>query len=354
MTELRSPRVTAGDDAAALEWLHEQHRTDGLPVVIPTPQRVQSLLDATGLDPSVVLGHIGPTMGEATGENVAINAVMAGCLPQHLAVLVAAVRAVCDPVLDMTEVQSTTHCVAPLIIANGPEAARAGLASGFGVLSYGHRANVSIGRALRLCLINIGGGFPGVSDLALHGHPGALAYCIAEDEETSPFPPLHTSFGYDAGDSTVTIANVEAPHSVLVLPEAGDPTMADRILATLAHALSSLGANNAHSGTGAVVVLLNPDHANALASAGHDRSSIQNALAELAGARVADHRRVAPPARLPHFAAMADDDRVRSIRDPAQVLVVVAGGTGLYSVVMPSWGAGPHSNRALTVPVLPL
>jgi hypothetical protein len=351
MTTSPVPRITAADEDAALEWLHEQRRTDGLPVVVPTAARVQRMLDASGLDPDVVLGRIGPAMGEASGERVAVNAVMAGCLPQHIPIVMAAVRAVCDPVLDMTEVQSTTHCVAPLLIVNGPAAAAAGLASGFGVLGYGHRANLSIGRALRLCLLNIGGGFPGVSDLALHGHPGAIAYCIAEDEDTSPLPPLHTSLGFDASQSAVTVANVEAPHSVLVLPEAGDPTIADRILATLAHALSSLGANNTHSGTGAVVVVLNPDHANALAAAGHDRVSIQTAIAAMAGARVADHRRVAPPSRLTSFADRADDERVPAVRDPAQVLVVVAGGTGLYSVVMPSWGAGPHANRALTVAI---
>jgi hypothetical protein len=349
VSEHRAPRVQAQDEDDALEWLHDERRTDGLPVVIPTPERVEHLLTAADVDPAVTFGRIGPAMGAATGESIAINAVMAGCRPEHMPVLLAAVRAICDPVLDMTEVQSTTHCVAPLLIVNGPAATTAGLASGFGVLGYGHRSNLSIGRAVRLCLLNIGGGFPGVSDLALHGHPGAISYCLAEDEETSPLPPLHTSLGFGEHDSTVTVANVEAPHSVLVLPEGGDATIADRILATLAHALSSLGSNNAHSGQGVVVVVLNPDHANALAAAGHDRPSIQAALAERAGARVADHRLVAPPSRLPIFADRPADERVPAIRDASQVLVVVAGGTGLYSMVMPSWGAGPHNNRAVTV-----
>jgi hypothetical protein len=351
MNELTSARVAVDDEDAALEWLHDARRTDGLPVVVPTPERVERLLRASHLDPTITLGRIGPAMGEATLERVAINAVMAGCRPEHMPVVVAAVRAVCDPVLDMTEVQSTTHCAAPLLIVNGPAAARAGIASGFGVLGYGHRANVSIGRALRLCLINIGGGFPGVSDLALHGHPGSLAYCMAEDEATSPLPPLHTSLGFGAGDSTVTVVNVESPHSVLVMPEAGDDTMAERILATLAHALSSLGANNAHSGHGTVVVVLNPDHANALAAAGHDRASVQAAIAARAGATVAAHRSVVPPSRLAPLAERPDDERIPSVRQASQVLVAVAGGTGLYSVVMPSWGAGPHGNRAVTVPV---
>jgi hypothetical protein len=349
--DLRSERVQADDEDRALEWLHQARRTDGLPVVIPTVERVTRLLDASGLDPSVVIGTIGPAMGVASIEKVAVNAVMAGCLPEHMPIVVAAVRAACDPVLDMIEVQSTTHCLAPLIIVNGPAARRAGVASGFGVLGYGHRANLSIGRALRLCLVNIGGGFPAISDLALHGHPGSIAYCLAEDEESSPLEPLHTSLGWERDDSTVTVSNVEAPHSVLVLPESGDASTGDRILNTLANALSSVGSNNTHSGSGTVVVVLNPDHANALAAAGHDRASIQRELAARAGASVSDMLEVVPPSHRGRFEGRSPDERVPSLRDPSQVLVVVAGGTGLYSMVMPSWGTGPHNNTHVTKPV---
>jgi hypothetical protein len=351
MSGFASTVIDAADEDAALEWLHSQRRTDGLPVVVPTPARVRASLAACGRDPAASFGRIGPAMADATVEKVVINAVMAGCRPEHLPVVFAAVRAVCDPRLDMTEVQSTTHCIAPMVIVNGPAAKAAGLASSFGVLGYGHRANLSIGRALRLCLINIGGGWPEVSDLALHGHPGAIAYCIAENEDVSPFPPLHTSLGFEPGTSAVTVVNVEAPHSVLVLPEAGDPTAANRLLTAIARSLSSLGSNNTLSGNGAMVVVLNPDHAAALAAAGHDRESVQRELSARSGARVADHRAIAPPARLPLFDGKADDERIPSIREPSQVLVTVAGGTGLYSMVMPSWGAGPHHNRALTVTI---
>jgi hypothetical protein len=351
MTELRSDRLSAEDEQHAIEWLHEHRRTDGLPVVVPTAARVETLLAAVDDDASVVLGTIGPAMGVATVEKVAINAVMAGCRPEHLPIVIAAVRAVCDPTLDTTEAQSTTHCIAPLLIVNGPAARAAGLASGFGVLGYGHRANLSIGRALRLCLVNIGGGFPEISDLALHGHPGSIAYCLAEDEESSPLPPLHTARGYATDASTVTVANVEAPHSVLVLPESGDPSLPDRILAALAASLSALGSNNTHSGQGTVVVVLNPDHASALTASGHDRASIQREIATRSGARVEDLLAVVPPSLRVRFDGRSSSERVPSIRDPEQVLVVVAGGPGLYSMVMPSWGAGPHSNTAVTVPV---
>jgi hypothetical protein len=350
MSDFASDVIEAADDDGALEWLHSNRRTDGLPVVIPTPARVHAMLDASGLDAAMSLGRIGPAMADATVEKVVVNAVMAGCRPEHLAVVVAAVRAVCSPELDMTEVQSTTHCIAPLVIVSGPAAEAAGLASGFGVLGYGHRSNLSVGRALRLCLINIGGGWPEVSDLALHGHPGAIAYCIAESG-SSPFPPLHTSLGFAPEASAVTVVNVEAPHSVLVLPEAGDPTATDRLLTALARGLSNLGSNNTLSGNGSVVVVLNPDHASTLAAAGHDRASIQREIAERSGARVDEHREVSPPARLPLLDGKPDGERLPSIREPSQVIVTVAGGTGLYSMVMPSWGAGPHHNRSVTVAV---
>jgi hypothetical protein len=321
MTELRSDRRQADDEQQAIEWLHENRRTDGLPVIVPTASRVEALLAGVDAAAGTVLGTIGPAMGVATLEKVAINAVMAGCRPEHLA---------------------------PLLIVNGPAARAAGLASGFGVLGYGHRANLSIGRALRLCLVNIGGGYPEISDLALHGHPGSIAYCLAEDEQSSPLPPLHTTRGHAAEESTVTVANVEAPHSVLVLPESGDPSMPDRILTALAGSLSALGSNNTHSGQGTVVVVLNPDHAVALTAAGHDRASIQRAIAERSGARVEDLLAVVPPSLRARFEGRSPSERVPSVRDPDQILVVVAGGTGLYSMVMPSWGAGPHANIAVT------
>ena len=193
--------LEATDEAAALESLHDLSCTDGLPVVIPTPSRVERLVLASGLDADMVLGELGPAMGIATVEKVAVAAVMAGCIPDYMPLVVAAVKAAADPRFDLTELQATTHCTAPLIIVNGPARIECGpVASGFGALGPGHRANASIGRALRLCLINIGGGRPGVSDMALLGHPGKFTYCLAEAEEDSPFPPLHTSLGFDATD----------------------------------------------------------------------------------------------------------------------------------------------------------
>jgi hypothetical protein len=335
LADLRSSLLEARDEAAALEWLHEQRCTDGLPVVIPTPERVERMVLASGLDADISLGAVGPNLGEATVEKVAVNAVMAGCLPDHFPVVVAAIRAVCDPVLDMTEVQSTTHNVAPLVIVSGPARAACGVSGGWGALGYGHRANASIGRAVRLCLVNLGGGWPGVSDMALLGHPGKFTYCLAEDEEVSPFPPL-------VDHSAVTVVCVEAPHSVIGSLDVDDPTSSERMLATLGATIASSGTNNAHSGAGAVVVVLNPDHASVLARQGHDRESIKAGIVRHAVNR--HLAEVAPPGR-------RVDPEAAALRSPDQIVLLVAGGNGLYSSVMPSWGGGTHRNTWITHPI---
>jgi hypothetical protein len=340
-----SPLLEAADEHAALELLHELACTDGLPVVVPTAERVDRMALAAGLDADMVLGEVGPNLGAATVEKVAVAAVMAGCTPDHFPVVVAALRAVCNPVFDLTELQSTTHCLAPLIIVNGPARhACGGVASGFGALGPGFRANASIGRALRLCMMNIGGARPGTSDMALLGHPGKFTYCLAEAEETSPFAPLHVDRGYGIEESTVTVVGVEAPHSAICITDADNPESPRWLLRTLAATLANLGSNNAHLRGGSAVVVLNPDHATVLADAGYDRAGVAGALYELAGNRRAVLRSVGPSSA----GKGDDDDFVRCFSSPDDLVIVHGGGAGLYSMVMPSWCAGPHGNRSVT------
>lgn len=339
--------LEAADESSAVELLHELGCTDGLPVVVPTTERVDRMVLATGLDADLVLGQVGPSMGAATVEKVAIAAVMAGCLPDHAPVLVAAVRAVADERFDLSEVQATTHAIAPLILVNGPVRTAVGLASGFGALGHGHRANVSIGRALRLALINIGGGRPGVSDMALLGHPGKLGACLAEAEESSPWEPLHVALGFDAEQSVVTVVGTEAPHSVMAVTDGDDPASPDRIVDAVVAAFSAVSTNNALLRGGAGVVVLNPEHAAVLAGAGWSRADVAAAVHERAG-----NPRSRLARAVPAFAGSGDpDDFLRCFETPADVLVLVAGGGGLYSVVFPTWCAGGHRNRAISVPV---
>ncbi|MFP6836856.1 MAG: hypothetical protein VB948_12210 [Pseudomonadales bacterium] len=338
--------LSAGDEADAVEQLHGLSCTDGLPVIVPTTARVARMVLASGLDPELVLGEMGPGKGIATIEKVAVAAVMAGCLPDFMPVVVAAVQAVLDPDFDLTEMQGTTHCTAPLIIVNGPAREWCGpIASGFGALGPGHRANACIGRALRLAMINIGGAHPGVSDMALLGHPGKFTYCLAEDEEHSPFTPLHVARGFQPEDSVVTVIGAEAPHSVLYSVDADDPENHLRLLEMLAIGLANLATNNAILRNGCAVVVLNPEHATALAAADLNREDIASRLCELATHSRADIERYGRD----FMGWSADEEMFHCFASPEQILVLMAGGSGLYSMVMPSWSAGAHRNPAISV-----
>lgn len=335
--------LTANDEASALELLHESGCTDGLPVIIPTAERVDRMILASGLETDMEIGSMGPQWGSATIEKIAVAAVMAGCLPDHFPVVIAAVKAICQEAFDLAEMQCTTHCIQPLIVVNGPaRIACGGISGGFGALGPGHRANASIGRALRLCMLNIGGARPGESDMAVHGHPGKFTLCVGEDEENSPFPPLHTSLGYEASQSVVMVLGVEGPHSVLYSGDAGDPQSADQLLNAIAGVVANPGSNNTHlGGTAAIAVMLNPDHAHVLANNGFTRETVQSEIAK---------RAVTPREKLEQInpkMLVGDEAMIPAVRDDKNIHVMVAGGSGLYTMVMPSWCAGPHSNIAV-------
>jgi len=345
-------RLHAPDEAAALEELHRMGCTDGLPVVIPTPERVERMVLALGADADLSLGAMGPKLGACTVEKLAVAAVMAGCLPDYAPVVRAAALAILDPVFDLTEVQATTHPIAPLFIVNGPARELCGpIASGTGALGPGHRANASIGRALRLAMINIGGGQPGLSDMALLGHPGKFSFCLAEAEEASPFPPLHTTRGFEAGQSAVTVLGTDAPRTVKGFLDVDDPTAGARLLKLLAGALTGSGTNNARAAggglNGQVAVILNPEHADLLHRQGYTRESIAAGIQERAvvsGARLNDEARTSP--------GFDPDETYPCFGSPDDILVVVAGGGGVYSVALPTWCGGPHMNHAVSKEIL--
>ncbi len=342
MTDL----LSCADEAQALEDLHQRGCTDGLPVVIPTKDRVSRMVLASGQARDMVLGTMGPGHGVASIEKIAVAAVMAGCLPDYMPVVVAAVKAVIEPAFDLTEMQATTHCTAPLVIVNGPARHNCGpIVSGTGALGPGHRANASIGRALRLTMINIGKARPGSSDMALLGHPGKFTYCLAEDEEGSPFPPLHVSLGFAAEDSVVTVVGAEAPHSVLFAGDGDDPESYAALLDLLAMALANAPSNNAMLTGGFATVVLNPEHSEILHKAGLTREDITRELYERCFLTPEAVKHL-----MPAFAGENPSKRM-AFRGPEQILIIQAGGSGLYSMVMPSWCAGAHSNSAVSIKV---
>ena len=196
------------------EAMFDRGWSDGLPLVPPTPERVAAMLDGTSRDSDDIVATIPPNLVEASVEKVAINAVMAGCRPEYLPVVIAGLEAVCNDEFNMHGVLATTMGVGPILVVNGPIRREIEMNSGINALGQGNRANATIGRAVQLCVRNIGGGRPGEIDRATHGQPGKLGLCFAEDEEGSPWPSLAETRGIAAGSNSVTAFCGEAPRII--------------------------------------------------------------------------------------------------------------------------------------------
>jgi hypothetical protein len=329
--ELSLPEDEVYAEFVRREWC------DGLPIVPPTPERVGAMLAGAGADPGESLGVMPPLWRDCTLEKLAVNAVMAGCEPVYFPVIVAAAQALLDPVFNLYGVQATTHPVAPLVIVNGPRARAIGLHAGAGCFGPGFRANATIGRAIRLILMNVGGAWPGRSDMATHGSPAKFAYAVAEREDASPWPPLHVALGFQAEQSVVTVFGGEAPHNVndhVSVTAAG-------ILTNVADVATTLGSNVGwYLAQSQLLVVLGPEHAATVAADGFSRADVQRFVFE--------HARM-PLGRMklsgmwgmhdwPAWMREVADDSVLLPRvpSPEDVLVMVGGGSGKHSAVVPN------------------
>jgi len=287
-----------------------------------------------------------PRLGRATLEVIAANAVLAGALPEHLSVILAAVEAVADPAFNLQAIQTTTHPCSPLLIVNGPIARRLGIHAGGNVLGQGARANAVIGRALRLVLQNVGGARPGKEDRATHGHPGKYSYCLAENEAASPWEPLAAERGF-AGESTVTVCGSEAPHNI----NDHASTTPAAIVATVSSVAATVGSNNIYLG-GEPLVLLGPEHAATAASTGWSKDEFKRQVWEHSAVPLT---RFAPE-NITRFETIYPEgfkDRpagavARFARDWRDIMVVVAGGAGKHSALIPSFGATRSVTRRIT------
>lgn len=339
MTVTDEKMVELPDSLDAInEYFYSQGWTDGLPIIPPTAKRVDAMLGGMpwrGRDD--LLAVIPPANGKATLEKIAINTVMAGCLPSYLPVIVAAVAAVTEPVYGLSHRQTTTHAGAPLMIVNGPVIEEIGLNYGNGVFGPGWRANATIGRAMRLILINIGGAIPGAVDFCQHGHPGKYSFCIAEHERANPWQPLHMDRGFEREQSVVTVVNAEAPHSMTENVQ----TEPVEIIRTFAQTMATLGGNNIYS-QGTPVLILGPEHAAHIAHASWSKQDLQLALFERARqpwGLVRDRGKSKGP-RFPVWVDRNDDaSLVPIVGRPEDLMVVVAGGAGGKSMWCPTAGA---------------
>lgn len=335
-----------GDEAAAAEHLLAWGWTDGLPIVVPTVERVERMCAGAIRAPEDVLGNIAPRGAPLTVQHLAANAVMAGCLPEYMPVLEAAVGAMQEGMFNLFGMQTTTHPCALLVIVHGEVAERIGMNSGAGCFGPGNRANATIGRAMRLMMSNVGGAIPGETDRATQGSPAKYTWCFAENEAASPWLPYRSLFGIGADESAVTVAAVEGPHNV---NDHGSDTGED-ILRTIAGTMTTVGSNTLYRG-GDHFVVLGPEHAAVIANSGFTRESAQAFLYKRARVDVA---RI-PPKKLEEATAWggyaaeieAWGGRIPLARAPEEIRLLVAGGPGKHSSWIPTFGPTYSQTRRI-------
>ena len=312
--------------------------SDGLPVVPPTVARVKEALAFAGRAPTEVLGEVEPLKGLATLEKIAANAVMAGCRPEYLPVVLAAVECLLDPAFNLRGVQTTDENVAPLLVVNGPLTRELALNGSFGALGPGWQANAAIGRALRLVMHNVGGGWPGAVSFAGLGQPGRYTLCLAENEAQSPWPPLHVDAGLAAEANAVTLTRAEA-----VINVTGS-------LAEIASVMGSATSGFGILWSGRPTVLIAPAVAAECARRGMSKDDVRRFLWEHGRWRREDWEkswlteRIVANRRWPDWveeAAKTGD--IPAARTPDDIVLVVAGGDIPIpqNAYCPSWGFPP-------------
>jgi len=339
----RRIEISALDDE--MESLFERGFTDGLPVVPPTPERVLRMLDGTTRAPDEVVAVVPPDLVECTVEKVAINAVMAGCKPEYLPVVLAAVEAACTDEFNIHGLLATTWFAGPLVVVNGPIARAIGMNSGINALGQGNRANATIGRALQLVVRNVGGGRPGGVDRATLGQPGKYTFCFAEDEVGSPWSSLATDRGVPEGRSAVTLFAAEGVRGM------ADQT--SRTPESLARSFATCLAGVTHP---RVVVAFDamlvvcPEHGRVFAEAGWDKARLH---AELNDALMLD---TDPLLEGVDGLDMGLDPKwaglqLPKFRDGGLTITYAGGGAGMFSAIIGSWASGAIGSDPVTVEV---
>ena len=316
-----------------LEDMFERGWTDGLPVVPPTRERVDAMLG--GRDGARSLGEVPPAMGEATLERVAACAVLAGCRPAYFPVVAAAAEAALDPAFNLHGQAVTTQPAGQLIVVNGPVRNAIGLNSGMGALGPGFRPNLTIGRALRLLVTLTGGGMPGALDRSTLGHPGKISFCVAENEEISPWEPLHVERGFQPGQSVVTVIGSDAPLSI---SDHRSRTPED-LGYVLAWAAASSWSTNWWPLAEPSVYVICPEHAEMFRAAGWSKRRLREFMFD-AVRKPAGQLRRGETTPLVHGADPAAE--VPKWQSPDSIVLTVAGGeAGRYSAVLgPCTGMG--------------
>lgn len=338
-----SRTVEFADAEDEFEAMFARGWTDGLPVVPPTRERVLRMLTGTTRSPSDVVAIVPPDLVELTVEKIAINAVMAGCLPEYLPWVIAALEAVCTDEFNMHGVLATTMPVSPVIVCNGPGTRAIGMNSGINVFGQGNRANSTIGRAVQLTVRNVGGGRPGEVDRATHGNPGKVSFCFAEDEQSSPFTPFSESRGAQPGVDAVTVFAGEGPRCV-VDQLARTP---EELAASYAACLRTVHHPKLVIGFDAILVI-SPDHGRIFADAGWSRDRLLDELHPRLLASGADLVRGAhgiAEGVPPHLGSA---EALPKFRPGGLMVAYAGGGAGLFSSIIAGWANGAIGSDPVT------
>ena len=327
----------------------ERGVTDGLPVVPPSRERVDAMLAATTRPRDELVAQVPPNFGRATVEKLAVNAVMAGCRPEYFPVVLAVVEAACDPVFNLHGQSGTTNAASPLIIVNGPVRKELGINCAAGVFGPGYRANATIGRALRLVMINLGGTRAGQISMSTMGHPGRYTYCIGEYEEASPWEPLSVERGFAQTESTVTLFSGEGPFTI------NDhlSRSASQLAASLGWSAAGIWNHKSFPLYGHTLFVMGPEHARTL---GEERWSKQDFRRFLYDTIRRPARDLAPGPDGAETGRLKDlldgrtgEERIPKFPSLEEIVIVVAGGTaGRFSAVVPGWMGGELGSRPVT------
>lgn len=351
---LSSQRIEVQEDDP-IELLYSRGVTDGLPVVPPTEARVKRMLAATDLDSQELIGLIGPNYGRATVEKIAVNAVMAGCHPSYFSTVLAGIEAMCEEQFCIHGINVTTFSASPMAIINGPIRKQIGVNCGHNALGHGFRANATIGRTFRLCIINIGGAKPHEITKATMGHPAQYTFCTGENEEESPWEPLHVERGYRPEQSTITLF---AGHSPLQINDHASRE-AEQLALSLGWTMAGLWNHKNFPLFSDTVLIVCPEHAKTFKQDGWSKNDLRQFLFEKIrkplrelrpgvnggeGAGVSMLRAPKKDREPP-----TDDTLFPKFAKPEHITIIVAGGTaGRFSAVVQGWAGGDAGSKITT------
>ena len=350
---LRARRVEIGEQDDIHEFLFDQGLTDGLPVVPPTPERVLRMLAGTKRDAQEEVAIVPPNLAPATVEKVAINAVMAGCKPEYLPVVLTAVEAMCSEEFNIHGVSATTMGATPMVLINGPIRDRIGVNSKLGALGTGHRANAAIGRAIRLVLRNVGGGRPGGTERSTLSSPSKYTLCFAEWEERAPWEPYHVDRGFQREDSVVTLFAATGGPSLVI-----DQTSrnARQIGGTIGMVLEGIAHPKGH-GAGDTFLVLCPEHLDTLQADGWTKDQLRARIQEASSRPLRellqdeDSGAGVPLSRFGEVGPTEEqlNELIPKFADPASIHIVVAGsGAGKFSAIFQGWSSGPRGSQVVS------